>query len=62
LNAPAVIQKDNTYYFRSIIYISGRLMLVCRLPKDGGVPPKHVAVNKNCIVKYIGCAFVGFTK
>jgi hypothetical protein len=20
---------------------------VCRLPKDGGVPPKHVAVNKN---------------
>jgi hypothetical protein len=35
-------------------------MFVCRLPEDGGVPPKHVAINKNCIVKCIGCAFVGF--
>ena len=32
-----------------------------RLPEDGGVPPKHVGVNKkNCIVMYMRCAFVGF--
>jgi hypothetical protein len=44
------------------MYISWRSVLMCRLPEDGGVPPKHVAVNKNCIVKYIGSAFVGFYK
>ena len=42
------------------VYTNELLMLVCKLPEDGGVPPKHVAVNKNCIVKYIGtyvCCF-----
>jgi hypothetical protein len=36
-------------------------MLVGVLPhEDGGVPSKHVAVNKICIVVYIISAYVGF--
>jgi len=33
-------------------------MLVHRLPDNGRVPPKHVGVNKYCIVVYIRCAYV----
>jgi hypothetical protein len=35
-------------------------MLVYKLPEDGGVPPKRVAVNKDFIAMYIRCAYVGF--
>ena len=38
-------------------------MLVVALPhEDGGVPPKHVAVNKMCIVIYIIRAYVSFSE
>jgi hypothetical protein len=34
----------------------------CRLHEDGGVPPKHIAANNNCIVTYIKCIYVAFEK
>jgi hypothetical protein len=35
---------------------------VYRLPEECRVPPKHAAVNKDCIVVYTGSAFVGFIR
>jgi hypothetical protein len=35
---------------------------MCRLPEDGGVPPKHVRVNKRLTVVHIICAFVDLLK
>jgi hypothetical protein len=34
------------YYYCNVLYCSEFYVLVYRLPEDGGVPPKHVAVNK----------------
>ena len=34
------------YYYCNVLYSSESYVLVYRLPEDGGVPLKHVAVNK----------------
>lgn len=36
--------------------------MLYRLPEDDGLPPKHVAVAKNCIFIYFKCGYVGFKK
>jgi uncharacterized membrane protein len=33
---------------------------VYRLPEDGGVPPKHVGINKRLYCVCISCASAGF--
>jgi hypothetical protein len=45
-----------------LLYCGQLYILLYTLPADDGVLPKHVAVNKRCIIVYANCAYVGFKK